>query len=401
MSITSPTAERSVWDMARAWTLFHERSEKCLPTDVHLTPSQKYGVLPQDEYMKVTGNRVVLNLTGADNMKHVEPGDFIIHLRSFQGGLELSRTTGKVSNAYTVLKPSPLVSVEYFRHFMKSSVFVEELASQTDQLRDGQSINFGRFSRLSLPLPPMEEQRRIAAFLDREIGEMDAMVAKLDGLIETLRSRRRGVIALSLASEVSAPLSLMADVTLGKMLQPTRKREDDLLLPYLRAAHVQPSGTLDLSVPTKEMWFAPIEAETLDIRAGDAVLVEGGAGYGRAAYIGTDMPGWAFQNSIIRLRGADDATGRYLTYALLDALDRGAIAAECNAATFAHFTTEKVSRFRVPFHPASGQRQIADHLDRETAEIDAMIARTEELKSLIAERRSALITDVVTGRKQV
>src|SRR4051812_19615822 len=93
------------WDVLPAKALFSERRESCHADDVHLTPSQAYGVLPQEEYMAVTGSRVVLNLAGQDNMKHVEPDDFIIHLRSFQGGLERSALRGKVSTAYTVLSP--------------------------------------------------------------------------------------------------------------------------------------------------------------------------------------------------------------------------------------------------------------------------------------------------------
>jgi type I restriction enzyme S subunit len=137
--------------------------------DSHLTPSQIYGVLPQSEYMEITGNRVVLNLVGADNMKHVEPDDFIIHLRSFQGGIEHSRYAGKVSNAYCVLIPKPVIYPGFYKWVLKSKAFIQELSSTTDQLRDGQSIKFEQFRGIGFPLPPMEEQRRIADYLNHQI----------------------------------------------------------------------------------------------------------------------------------------------------------------------------------------------------------------------------------------
>lgn len=88
--MTCPTTGRgSTRDAIR------DRREPSLPDDRHLTPSQHYGVLPQDEYMART-DRGGRNLTGSDNMKHVEPGDAIAHLRSFQGGLETSALAGKV-----------------------------------------------------------------------------------------------------------------------------------------------------------------------------------------------------------------------------------------------------------------------------------------------------------------
>lgn len=127
------------WACVPAWSLFSERVDKAEPDAVHLTPSQTYGVLPQTEYMEITGSRVVLNLTGADKMKAVYEGDFISHLRSFQGGLEQSSLRGKVSQAYTVLRPSPLVQSGYFRYLMKSRIFIEQLNNLTDQLRDGQT----------------------------------------------------------------------------------------------------------------------------------------------------------------------------------------------------------------------------------------------------------------------
>lgn len=98
-----PATVPAGWRVVPAKGAFIERREKSGPDDVHLTPSQSYGVLPQNEYMRITGNRVVLNLEGQDNMKHVEPDDFVIHLRSFQGGIEWSGVAGKVSMAYTVL----------------------------------------------------------------------------------------------------------------------------------------------------------------------------------------------------------------------------------------------------------------------------------------------------------
>ena len=73
----------------------------------------------------------------------------------------------------------------------------------------------------------------------------------------------------------------------------------------------------------------------------------------------------------------------------------------CNAATFAHFTAEKVESFRIPYHGTDQHRRIADHLDEATGRIDAMLATIDELKALLVERRAALITDVVTGRKKV
>ena len=255
-------------------------------------------------------------------------------------------------------------------------------------------------SNFSIPWPVFEDRCTIVRYLNRETAEIDAMLATLEELTETLRLRRVQAIQSSVRSSRSIGIGLMLDVKLGKMLQTKPKTPTDRLQPYLRAAHIQPGGRLDLAIDTKEMYFSEREAEALSLRAGDAVIVEGGAGFGRAAYLTEDMPGWGFQNSIIRLRGASSDT-RYAVYALQAALESGEIAIACNAATFAHFTAEKVESFRIPYHGMDEHRRIADHLDEVTGRIDAMLATIDELKALLVERRAALITDVVTGRKKV
>ena len=172
------------WDKVSPRVLFSERSTKSFSDDTHLTPSQIYGVLPQAEYMKITGNKVVLNLTGADNMKHVEENDFIIHLRSFQGGIEHSKFRGKVSNAYCVLTPNNKVEPRYFRWVLKSSGYIQELNSSTDQLRDGQSIKYEQFCNIALPLPNPETQVVIADFLDQRIPVIDELISKKNEILD-------------------------------------------------------------------------------------------------------------------------------------------------------------------------------------------------------------------------
>lgn len=182
------------WRRVPAKALFAERRELCHADDKHLTPSQKYGVLPQDEYMERTGSKVVLNLAGQHSMKHVEPDDFIIHLRSFQGGFEHSRLAGKISTAYTVLRARGPIHSGYYRWLFKSDIYISALAGLTNQLRDGQSIKFGDFARIDLPLPPLDEQRRIADFLDDQVALLDRAIALRLQQIGLLEERRQSLL---------------------------------------------------------------------------------------------------------------------------------------------------------------------------------------------------------------
>lgn len=283
------------------------------------------------------------------------------------------------------------------------------------------SMTQGDLAGHAIPLPPLEEQWAIANFLDEQTSRIDTLIAKQNQLIDVLRERRVGVIAQALGHGLDSEpiqrsgLSWLADVPsswhplqiknfgqvwLGKMLQ-SADTGGDVVAPYMRAANVQPDGALQTH-DVKEMWFAPLEFRNLGLRSGDVVVVEGGVGgFGRAAYLKDDLDGWGFQNSILRIRPFAGNDGRFLAYAILLARENGYIRAYCNVVSMPHFTTEKVAAFRFWCPPGHEQTTIADHLDRQTMRIDALIAKTNEHIVLAKERRTALITAAVMGQIDV
>lgn len=390
------------------WTVLSEVDQRAGELALYLpllSVSKLYGVV---RYEDLFPDRVI-RAADLSHYKVVDPGQIVLNkMSAATGAVGRAEERGLVSPDYAVLSPSDDCDSRYLKYLLGSDDFCK---NRVEPLLQG--IGIGDVSNARTPrvamtsylsivsfLPKKQIQTGIAVSLDRETGEIDAMLSKLDELTEKLWLRRVQVIQSAVRSSRSIGIGLMLDVKLGKMLQTKPKSSSDRLQPYLRAAHIQPGGRLNLGVDTKEMYFLELESEALSLRAGDAVIVEGGAGFGRAAYLAEDMPGWGFQNSIIRLRGASADT-RYAVYALQAALDSGEIARACNVATFAHFTAEKVEGFRIPYHGTNGHRCIADHLDEATGKIDAMLTKIDELKALLAERRSALITDVVTGRKKI
>lgn len=172
---------------------------------------------------------------------------------------------------------------------------------------------------MKVALPPLDTQRAIADYLNRETSEIDAMLEKLEGLSQLLEERFHQQLVKAIRG-TSAPfieLGVVADIALGKMIQPNKKNPSDVQANYLRAAHVQPGGRLDFDVAEQQMWFDPDELSRLDLRAGDVVIVEGGAGYGRSAHLETNLVNWGFQNSINRVRPhTNKLIGKFIHYAL-------------------------------------------------------------------------------------
>jgi type I restriction enzyme S subunit len=192
-----------------------------------------------------------------------------------------------------------------------------------------------------------------------------------------------------------AEIKLTHQVTLGKMLQTEATGSGDALLPYLRAAHIPPTG-FTLNDP-KEMWFTPKEKSELTLKKGDVVVVEGGmGGYGRCDIVPEDVPGWGFQNSINRLRPKNCNNGAFTKYLLQIARENGYIDVLCSVSTMPHLTAEKLGAIRLPLPTVDEQRKIGDFLDRETAKIDALIGKQEQLIASLREDRAATITHAVT-----
>ena len=108
------------WDFLKMKYIFSERSQKGYPNEPLLSATQNHGVIPQSLYE----NRVVTATKGLESLKLVEIGDFVISLRSFQGGIEYAYYRGIISPAYTILTPKK-IDAAYFKYFGKSGIFID------------------------------------------------------------------------------------------------------------------------------------------------------------------------------------------------------------------------------------------------------------------------------------
>ena len=98
--------------------------------------------------------------------KIVRRGDYVVHLRSFQGGFAFSDRTGICSPAYTILRPNDLVTYSYLSHFFTSKPFIKSLKLVTYGIRDGRSINVDEWLDMTVTLPPRQEQLHIIAIIN-------------------------------------------------------------------------------------------------------------------------------------------------------------------------------------------------------------------------------------------
>lgn len=181
---------------------------------------------------------------------------------------------------------------------------------------------------------------------------------------------------------------------LGKMLQPEKKQNSDVQVPYHKAVSVQ-WESVAVEAP-ESMWASPTEIDTYRIKQGDLLICEGGDVGRSAIFDGEDSEPIIIQNSIHRVRPKSGNQNAILLRLMQACRHSGWFDVLCSKATIVHFTAEKLGDLAFPLAPPEEQRAIAAHLDRETARIDALVAKKTRFIELLREKRQALITHAVT-----
>lgn len=187
--------EKESWKMMRFDKIFKDSCKKNCPRERLLSATQENGVIPRD----MLSGKVMSPEGSLDGYKLIEAGDFVISLRSFQGGLEYSKYRGILSPAYTVLKNIIDIDKDFYRHFFKSYKFIEKyLSISVIGIRDGKQISYSDLSSVKIPYPPLEEQEKIGKILNCYDEEIQLLNSKL----EKLKEQKKGLMQKLLTGQI-------------------------------------------------------------------------------------------------------------------------------------------------------------------------------------------------------
>ncbi|WP_111901653.1 restriction endonuclease subunit S [Aeromonas veronii] len=385
------------------WAVFHGKRlltqcrETARPESTQLAASQAYGVIPQSLLMEMTGNKVMLALKGTDNFKHVSENDFVISLRSFEGGIEHSSYSGCVSPAYTVLQAVKPIYPWFYRYLFKSSPYIAALQASTDSLRDGKSITFEQFGAISLPLPSHEEQRTIAAFLDYETARIDRLIAQQQRLIELLKEKRQAVISHAITKGLN-PNAPMKDSGVEWLGQVPEHWKVGSLRWYLRVS----SGEY---LSNQHFDLEPSESAIYPVIGGNGVmgytshknqatpLVVGrvGALCGNVHLV--DGECWVTDNAL--LIGLSSKISVNFAAHYLKSLNLNKLA---NQNTQPLITGTMIKDQNIALPSLHEQSEIVEFVTQEEQKLNLLVAKAEQAIVLMQERRTALIAAAVTGK---
>jgi type I restriction enzyme S subunit len=187
------------WEERKIKYCFIERSEKNHPDEPVLCATQSQGVIPQSMYQ----NRVVIVNKGFEGLKFVKVGDFVISLRSFEGGIEYAYYQGIISAAYTVLTPNDTERADYYKLLFKCFPFVQVLQTCVTGIREGQNINYSMLGRKYIPLPPKAEQDAIVAYITEKCSKITSLISELQSEIDYLKEYKQRLIADCVTGQVN------------------------------------------------------------------------------------------------------------------------------------------------------------------------------------------------------
>lgn len=175
------------WEEKSAGEIFENYVNKNHSGDLPLLAStQDKGIVYRDQLdLKINSSE-----QGIKNYKIIDPGNFVISLRSFQGGIEYSTIRGISSPAYTILKNRIEISDLFFKIHFKRENFIKSLNSLIYGIRDGKQISFNEFKTLKLPFPSLPEQQKIADFLT----SIDNLIQSQQQKIEKAQKWKKGLM---------------------------------------------------------------------------------------------------------------------------------------------------------------------------------------------------------------
>lgn len=398
----------SHWGQRRMKFLFRERAQKGFPDEPLLAATQTKGVVRKDEY----GKRTVTAMKDFHLLKLVEEGDFVISLRSFEGGIEVAYCRGIISPAYTVLTPTRDAVQSYYARFFKSADFIRSLTLFVTGIREGQNIDYERMSRAFMPLPPLEEQIAIGHFLDWANARLERTIRAKRRVIALLNEQKQAIIHRAVTRGLDPAVALKpsgipwaGDIPQHWEVLRSKYIFKEVDTRSLTGAekHLSMSQKFGL-IPSSQLEVKRLVSESHVgaklCKTGDLVLNRLKAHLGVFALApehGLVSPDYTV------LRPARELAARYFEAVYRTPACRIELRQRAKGIVqgFWRLYTDDFYDIRMPVPPVAEQHAIMDRLNIDLSGINTAISRLDREIDFLREYRTRLVADVVTGKLDV
>ncbi|WP_443976461.1 restriction endonuclease subunit S [Treponema succinifaciens] len=407
------------WKIEKGKRIFAQRNERGNKINLELlSPTQKYGVIPQTLYEELTTYSAVKLKEGTDlsQLKTVHKGDYCISLRSFQGGFEYSKYEGVVSPAYQIFYAIKNIDECYYKYLFKDQTFIAKMNSFTMSLRDGKNIAFSDFGNTYIPLPPLSEQTKIANFLDKKCAQIDSIIEESKKSIEEYKSWKQSMIfeavtgknlsckkkdsGIEWLGEIPEEWEVRALKTIFRIFSGTTPKSDIIEYWDGDVNWVTPADfkTEDVYVENgkrniSENGFSDCSLELIPI---NSLIFSKRAPIGKVCINRNEM---CTNQGCLACVKKINLSIKFFYYLLSSLTEYFEVLG--SGTTFKEISLTSFSDFKVLFPPISEQKSIAKFLDAKCAQIDSLISEKQSLIKDLAEYKKSLIFEAVTGKRRV
>lgn len=404
------------WEIVKFKYIFKERSIKGFGHEQQLASTQNYGVIPKSLYP----TRTVEALTSDLNFfKLVRKNNFVISLRSFEGGIEYSQYQGIISPAYTILESTNNIEHSYFQFLFKSSIFISALQIYKTGIREGQNISYLELQQDFLPLPPLQEQKAIAEFLDKKCDKISQFIESKQKLITLLQEKKQALINEAVTKGLNPNIEFKNSGIewLGEIPHHWEVARSGLIYKNISSGTTPQSdndeyykngnifwinsGDLNDSVLTnsknKITQKAIMAYSALKISPkGSLIIAMYGATIGKVSILGIDA---CTNQACCVLCESKYLNTRFVFYYFI--AKRQDLISMAYGGGQPNISQDIIKNFKIPLPPLQEQKAIAEFLDTQITKIDLAIEKTKEQITLIKEYKTSLINQAVCGRIQL
>lgn len=393
------------WEVSQLKYATRWKSEKGCPDAPVLSLYRDFGVVPKDSR---NDNHNVTSLD-TSNYKVVDIGDLVINkMKAWQGSMAVSDYRGIVSPAYHVCSiTSNKVNKRYLHHLLRNPAYLPEYARLSTGMRIGQwDLGFDDFKNIPFLIPPLDEQAKIADYLDNGCASLDVILDKTRSSIEEYKKLKQAVITQAVTKgvrgeremkdsgvewigEINHRFSLIKLKYICSILDQYRKpisadkrsQSGSVLYDYYGA-----SGAID-----------KIDDYTID----DHVMLIGEDGANlrmRNLPLMYEVNGKAWINNHAHILKPTERVDFYYLFYALEELD---INPYITGSAQPKLSQEKLQNIWVPLPDLEEQQEIATYIRSKCAEIDKLVVKKEQLVKELESYKKSLIYEVVTGKREV
>ena len=403
------------WEASKIGQLYDNRYVRVSDKDFEPLSVTMQGILPQLETAAKTDD--------GDNRKLVRKGDFAINSRSDRrGSCGISPQDGSVSLINLILAPRTSMNADYYNWLFHTTLFADEFYSWGHGIvADLWTTRWQEMKNIAIPVPPLAEQERIAAYLDEKCGEIDELIDVEQQMISDLESYRHAVITEAVTYGLNHNAPKKQSTIQGIKDIPSNWNEVNLLkVIYLRARlgwrGLKAEEYVDEGYPflsafnivnNKLVWenlnfinqLRYDESPEIKLSLHDILIVKDGAGIGKCARVENMPMGESTVNSSLGVITVSETLYySYLYYFFLSVPFQDNVIFLKNGMGVPHLTQENLKSVRIPLPPVDEQIAIANFLDCKYSEIDGLIKVKQDKIETLKQYRQSLIFEAVTGK---